>query len=135
MWARANYSSKGTQVTNVESKDDGKGFFSNLWNILFGKATPHNCYGTSRGVTGCDDQWSNIPTSNTKTIDPNPAYKAPVMIPQYQQVYKVTPQVQQDSNAQMNQLLQATTPTLPPIAPIVQPNDKVETLQNFKQVK
>jgi hypothetical protein len=57
------------------------------------------------------------------------------MIPQYQQVYKVTPQVQQDSNAQMNQLLQATTPTLPSIAPIVQPNDKVENLQNFKQMK
>jgi filamentous hemagglutinin len=133
--ATPNYSSKGTQVTNVESKDDGKGFFSNLWNILFGKATPHNCYGTSGGTERCTKQWDNIPTSNAQKIKPNVNYKSPVLIPQYQQVDKITPQVQQDSNAQMNQLLQATTPTLPPIAPIVQPNDKVETLQNFKQVK
>jgi hypothetical protein len=122
-------------VTNVESKDDGKGFFSNLWNILFGKATPLICYGTSGGTERCTKQWDNIPTSNAQKIKPNVNYKSPVLIPQYQQVDKITPQVQQDSNAQMNQLLQATTPTLPPIAPIVQPNDKVETLQNFKQVK
>jgi hypothetical protein len=85
VWARANYSSKGTQVTNVESKDDGKGFFSNLWNNLFGKATPHNCYGTSGSVSGCDKQWQEvtIPKSNSPAIT-KPDYKAPVIVPQYQ---------------------------------------------------
>ncbi|KZS14398.1 Uncharacterized protein APZ42_020256, partial [Daphnia magna] len=41
------YNNTATGSEPTKAQDDGKGFFSNLWNILFGKATPHNCYGTS----------------------------------------------------------------------------------------
>jgi hypothetical protein len=134
VWARANYSSKGTQVTNVESKDDGKGFFSNLWNILFGKATPHNCYGTSAGVKDCDQQWEKdtIPKSNAPTIT-KPDYKAPVVIPQYQPEDKLTRQVQKDSNAQMDQLLVSPPSFTAPAPSTPQTNEMLETLKNFKQ--
>jgi hypothetical protein len=134
VWARANYSSKGMQVTNVESKDDGKGFFSNLWNTLFGKATPHNCYGTSGSVSGCDKQWQEvtIPKSNSPAIT-KPDYKAPVIAPQYQPLDTVSPQVQQNSNEQMNQLLESQPLTAAPMTPTQQANDQLETLKNFKQ--
>ncbi len=122
-----------TKPTVVTAADDGRGFWSNLYNTFFGKASPHNCYGTSGNTANCDKQWDNIPTSNAKPIDPNPAYKAPVVIPQYQQVDKITPQVQQDSNSQMNQLLQSPPAIATPTTPLPQPNDQLETLKNFKQ--
>ncbi len=131
--ATPNYSSKGTQVTSVESKDDGKGFFSNLWNILFGKATPHNCYGTSAGVKDCDRQWEKdtIPRSNARTIT-KPDYKAPVVIPQYQPENNPTRKVQNDSNAQMDQLLVSPPMFTAPAPSTSQSNEMLETLKNFK---
>lgn len=46
---------------------------------------------------------------------------------------KVTPQVQQDSNSQMNQLLQPVKSQAVPVAPL--PSSKLETLQNFTKGK
>jgi hypothetical protein len=55
------------------------------------------------------------------------------MIPQYQQVDKLAPQVQQSSNELMNQLLQSSPAIATPMTPSQQSNDKLETLKNFKQ--
>jgi filamentous hemagglutinin len=114
--------------TEVTSTSDGKDPVSNFVNTMMGTITPHNCYGTAKD---CQSQWSNIPESNSPNRT-NPDYKAPVVIPQYQQVDKVTPKVQQDSNTQMNQLLQPA-PLAVPTAPAPPPGSKLETLQNFKK--
>ena len=98
---------------------------------MTGTATPHNCYGTAGGTEGCTKQWDNIPTSNAPKIEPNANYRPSVVIPQYQQVDKVTPQFKQDSNSQMNQLLQTVGPQESSTAP--PPNRKLEILQNFKK--
>jgi filamentous hemagglutinin len=115
--------------TEVTSTSDGKDPISNVVNTMTGTITPHNCYGTAS--KDCQSQWSNIPESNIPNRT-NPDYKAPVVIPQYQQVDKVAPQVQQDSNTQMNQLLQPIAPLPIPIEP-TPPNSKLETIQNFKK--
>jgi filamentous hemagglutinin len=110
--------------------DEERGPIANLLNTLFGTASPHNCYGTAGKE--CQSQWSNIPESNSPKVT-NPDYKAPVMIPQYQQVDKLAPQVQQSSNELMNQLLQSSPAIATPMTPSQQSNDKLETLKNFKQ--
>jgi len=115
--------------TEVTSTSDGKDPVSNVVNTMTGTITPHNCYGTAS--KDCQSQWSNIPESNIPNRT-NPDYKAPIVIPQYQQVDKVAPQVQQDSNTQLNQLLQPIAPLPIPIAP-TPPNSKLETIQNFKK--
>jgi hypothetical protein len=126
------YTSAAPDSKPTNALDDGKGFFSNLWNILFGKATPHNCYGTSGKVEDCDKQWGNLPKNNSPTIT-KPDYKAPVIAPQYQSLDTVSPQVQQSSNEQMNQLLESQPLTAAPMTPTQQANDQLETLKNFKQ--
>jgi hypothetical protein len=73
-----------------------------------------------------------MPESNSPKIT-NPDYKAPVVIPQYQQVDKVAPQVQQSSNEQMNQLRQSPPSNTTQTTPVSQSNDKLETFKNFKQ--
>jgi filamentous hemagglutinin len=128
-----NVSADGTKSVVTAKPDEERGPIANLINTLFGTASPHNCYGTSGGTEGCTKQWDNIPTSNAQKIIPNSEYKPPVVIPQYQQVDKVTPQVQQDSNSQMNQLLQPVKPQAVPVAP--PPSSKLETLQNFTKGK
>jgi filamentous hemagglutinin len=112
------------------AKDDGRGFWSNLYNTFFGTASPHNCYGT--GGDACRNQWGNMPESNSPKVT-NPDYKAPIVIPKYQQVDKLAPQVQQSSNEQMNQLLQSPSSITKQTTPSSQSNDKLETLKNFKQ--
>lgn len=106
----------------------------NLINTLFVAASPHNCYGTSGGTAGCDQQWGNLPESKSKDIN-NLEYKSPIVIPQYQQTDKITPQIQQDSNIQMNQLLQ---PVVPIDGASIQQglpstNSKLDVLQNLKK--
>ncbi len=130
--ATPSYTSTATNGTKTEvtSTSDGKDPVSNVVNTMTGTITPHNCYGTAS--KDCQSQWSNIPENNAPN-GTNSDYKAPVVIPQYQQVDKVTPQVQQDSNTQMNQLLQPIAPLLAPIAPTTSPNSKLETLQNFRK--
>jgi filamentous hemagglutinin len=131
--AYTNVSADGTKSVVAAKPDEERGPIANLINTLFGTASPHNCYGTAGSTANCDKQWDNIPKSNAPEIRPNSNYKPPVVIPQYQQVDQVTPQVQQDSNSQMNQLLQPIAPLPIPTEPITPPNSKLETLQNFKK--
>jgi filamentous hemagglutinin len=123
----------GTQSV-VKALNDGRGFFGNLGNILTGTATPHNCYGTAGTTAGCDRQWDNLPESRSPRIT-NPGYKSPAVIFYYPQLDLVTSQVQKDSNAGMNQLLQPRVPVLFPIAPNTPFNSSLEVLQNIKQGK
>jgi filamentous hemagglutinin len=117
--------------TEVTSTSDGKDPVSNVVNTMTGTITPHNCYGTAGKECG-DTQWDNIPKNNSPSIA-NPDYKTPVVIPQYQQVDKLAPQVHQSSNEQVNQLLQSPPSITTQTAPVSQSNDKLETLKNFKQ--
>ena len=135
--AAPGYASTAADGTKTETTavSDGRNPISNVINILTGTASPHNCDGTSRATAGCEKQWDNIPKSNAPEIKPNSNYRSPVVIPQYPQVDKVTPQVQQDSNAQMNQLLYRTAPLAEPTVPTSPPNSKLQTLQNFKAEK
>jgi hypothetical protein len=128
--AYASVSADGTKSVVTAKPDEERGPIANLFNTLFGTVSPHNCYGTAGKE--CQSQWSNIPESNSPKIT-NPDYKAPVMIPQYQQVDKLAPQVQQSSNELMNQLLQSSPAIATPMTPSQQSNDKLETLKNFKQ--
>ncbi|WP_236657742.1 hemagglutinin repeat-containing protein [Limnohabitans sp. TS-CS-82] len=128
--AYASVSADGTKSVVTAKPDEERGPIANLLNTLFGTVSPHNCYGTAGKE--CQSQWSNIPESNSPKIT-NPDYKAPVMIPQYQQVDKLAPQVQQSSNELMNQLLQSSPAIATPMTPSQQSNDKLETLKNFKQ--
>ncbi len=84
---------------------------TNLGNILFGSATPHNCYGTSGTTPGCGKQWFNIPESNAKKIEPNPNYKTPIVIPQYQINEDQFSQILKDTNNDMKKLLPSTKGT------------------------
>jgi len=122
-------SSNGAK-TEVTLTSDGRDPVSNVVNTMTGTATPHNCYGTAG--KDCDNQWDNIPKSNSPSIT-NSDYKSPVVIPQYKQVDKLAPQVQQSSNEQMNQLLQSPPSGTTLTTPSSQSNDKLETLKNFKQ--
>ncbi len=117
-------------VPTTAKPDEERGPIANLINTLFGTASPHNCYGT--GGDACRNQWGNMPESNSPKVT-NPDYKAPVVIPKYQQVDKLALQVQQSSNEQMNQLLQSPSSITTQTIPSSQSNDKLETLKNFKQ--
>jgi filamentous hemagglutinin len=119
----------GTKTT-VTGISDGKSPVGNAVNIMTGTVTPHNCYGTAGKE--CDTQWDSIPKSNSLRLT-NPDYKTPVVIPQYQLVDKLAPQIQQRSNEQMNQLLQPMPTTTTPATPSPQSSEKLETLKNFKQ--
>lgn len=119
----------GTKA-EVKSTSEGKDPVSNIVNTMTGTTTPHNCYGTAS--KDCGTQWQNILESNSPNRT-NPDYRAPVVIPQYQQVDKVTPQMQQDTNKQMNQLLRPIAPLTGPVVPITSSSSKLETLQNFKK--
>ena len=96
-------------LTTTTAKDDGKGTFGNLGNILTGTATPHNCYGTSGNTEGCDKQWDKIPKSNAMPVDRLTDYKPPIEISSYDNI--ISPYLMLDnfvikqSNESTNQLL------------------------------
>ena len=116
--------------TEVNAASDGRSAVGNALNVLTGTATPHNCYGTAS--KDCGSEWKNLPVSSSPKIT-NPDYKPPVVIPQFQQVNGVSPKVERNSAAQMNQPVLPVAP-LPTITVLpAASNSGLETLQKLKQ--
>lgn len=132
--ANSSYTSTGTDGTTdlVKSKPDGRNVLENVYNVLKGTATPHNCYGTSATNAGCDQQWDNIPESKSPKIS-NPGYQPPVVVPQYQQVDQLTPQSQIYSNSKINQLKQPFVQLKIPLLVSPALNSRLDTVQDFKK--
>lgn len=58
------------QQTQDGAKNDSRGFWANIWNIMKGEDTPHNCYGS--GPSGCKTYyWPNSPTGPIFNAPPN----------------------------------------------------------------
>ena len=52
-----------TGIPITVNNNDGSGPLANLFNVMFGTNTPHNCYGSSGSVGGCSTYWNFAPTS------------------------------------------------------------------------
>ena len=133
--ATSSYTSSGPDgnATEVTSLPDGRSAIGNVYNVLKGTATPHNCYGTSGGTPGCDKQWENLPISSAPKISSNPTYKSPVVIPDYQSMNTVEPQFLQYGKIQLNQMVPPSANSISPVTSSTPANRRLQTLQNFKQ--
>ncbi len=76
--ATPTYNSTDAEGRNqtVTSLSDGRGVLSNAYNIAKGTATPHNCYGSSGDVAGCNKQWDG-----NVVITPKPPKSTQVQLP------------------------------------------------------
>ena len=116
-------------TTTVTARDSGQGAVSNFLNVLTGIATSHSCYGTAL-LEQCGAFWRSIPSSNTPVIAPTTAPAPPTVSliqtnppPDWLRSHQLQQQVQNQSNGQMNNLLQRKVTAAPSVS--IQPTNNL----------